>query len=174
MASFHGTVSFIEPPFILHTLHRARFSRDDYAELRKAAIETVIKHAEIHAATSARARGFLYLIDMQLNRRRAISHRRSIRRAMKVFDFWLAKMEKENTVKVSVNINGALSPLSLQMLANSDDLSQSRLNETNDENESAGSKLRQMRQTVRITLRIWRRERRHRKFANALADGNYL
>jgi hypothetical protein len=117
LASFHGTLSFIDPPFILHQVHQARWSHADYDLLREAAIRTAVKHAELHSTRSARARVFLQLFDKFVGSNWNVLDRRSIRNAMMIFDLWIAKIEGDSCHRLRVDIDGALSNFAQQRLS---------------------------------------------------------
>lgn len=117
IASFHGPVTFVEPPFILHQVHTPKFSNHDYELLRKAAIGTLIRHAAAQAERSVRARAFMHLVDRYVGSRGDNLDRRAVRRMSTILDFWMSQLEMEPAEKVQANLDDVLSPRSLERIA---------------------------------------------------------
>jgi hypothetical protein len=163
MASFHGTVSFIDPPFILHTVHSARWSHTDYDKLREAAIRTVIKHAELHSNVSERARVFVELSEKFVGTNRETLSRRSIKNAMMIFDLWVAKIERNSCDRIQVEIDGALSHQSERKLSR--ELSETPID------ESTG--MRGPWRLAKAAMREWKRRRREKAITVTLAGVDF-
>ena len=168
IASFHGPVSFIEPPFIVHAVHEARWSDDDYANLRQLAIATAVRHAQRHAAGRPHARAFLELFDRYVGRDVESLNRRARRNAMTIFNLWLAKLEHQGAERLHVEISGELSLSAFSTLGGP-------LADTPTDADTAGAGagafgVQRMRQWTKAHLRVWKRRRRERAIATRLAD----
>ena len=169
VASFHGVVSFIDPPFILHPVHRARWSHADYDTLREAAIKTVIGHAQLHADRSDQARLFLQLIDRHVGRKRDVLNRRSIRNAKMIFNLWIAKVERANAQAIRVKIDGELNHPSLQGL--SGELVETPTDSLGAVDGSSASMLSlwRLNRLAKSSLRNWKQRRREKAVTDRLA-----
>lgn len=164
LASFHGPVSFIDPPFLVHPVHDARWSAQDYETLRQAAVVTVVRHAERHSATSSAARTFLQLFRRYVGRDIAPLDRRARRNAMALFSLWLGKLEREGVQRLDVQIGDELSPSAIARLR--DPLPETPTDATS---PSGGVGLRALRRWARARLREWKHQRRERAIAARLA-----
>lgn len=115
LASFHGDVSFIDPPFILHPVHAANWSDADYALLRRTAVMTAVAHARRHAATRPRAAHFLRLIERRVGDIGGqLESRRHIRRAADVLNAWLLDLERSRRQRIETNLNDPIFQQSLK------------------------------------------------------------
>jgi hypothetical protein len=116
LASFHGPVKFLAPPFILHAVHAARWSDPDYRTLRNLAVETAVNHAARYADTRPNARAFLRLTERFVGHRRGPLGRRAVRNLMLIFGMWIAKMEAGGGEHIDVDVDGTLSAAALRQL----------------------------------------------------------
>lgn len=115
VASFHGPVVFIDPPFILHTMHEARWSQDDYLKLQALAFPAILRHAERHSHKPA-ARAFLDGFHGCIGRKPDLAERRTWRMAKLLVDQWLIKVEAQTAMRLDVEIGDALSDASAGVL----------------------------------------------------------
>jgi hypothetical protein len=171
LASFHGPVALIRPPFILHVAHKARWAAADYRLLRRLAVETVVRHAERYAGTRPEARRFLDLFDRVAGRRTATTGRRGdLRKAMAAINLWRTKLERDGTVDVHVDLAGEIGPEALKKLA------RPLADTPTDPDEALAGGLsgqlgaRRLRQLVAARLRVWKSRRRERELDAQLAD----
>lgn len=105
IASFHSDLEFIEPPFLLHPVHRASWSRADYDRLRLFCSDAILRHARAAASTSVNARRFLYVIEARLGRRQSIARKRDAKLFMRLANFWLRRIEINHSLKVEMDRN---------------------------------------------------------------------
>jgi hypothetical protein len=105
VASFHSPLEFIEPPFILHPVHKASWSRPDYERLRLFCAEAILRHARAAASRSVTARQFLHVIEGQLGPIRNISRDKEAKLFMRLANFWLQRIEIAHSMKVEVDRN---------------------------------------------------------------------
>ena len=103
IASFHGDVEFIEPPFLFHPIHPMTWSRPDYARLRMFCADAILDHARAMAGTSLNARRLLHVIEARLGQRPRISRRRGAKLVMRLANFWLRRIEISQSVRVDVD-----------------------------------------------------------------------
>jgi hypothetical protein len=109
LASFHGKVSFIEPPFIVHPIHPANWSDADYAVLKREAVMTVMDHARRHGATSVNANRFLRLMEQHVGKLDGRSaSRRGIRRAADVLNAWVLHLENRGSSRIELSLEDPL------------------------------------------------------------------
>ena len=116
LASFHGPVRFIAPPFILHAVHPARWSNRDYGALRRLAARVAVDHAARHAGERPNARVFLKLAEPYVRPGELSPGRRAVRRVMQLFNIWLAGIEASASMPLDVTVDGMLSPAALRQL----------------------------------------------------------
>jgi len=116
LASFHGEVSFIEPPFILHPIHAANWSDEDYRRLRRAAVMAVVGHARRHATRRPRAAHFLQMIEKHVGDARRLDTRGRVRKAAAVMNAWLLGIEGRHGQRIKVDL---ADPIFLQSLRSS-------------------------------------------------------
>jgi hypothetical protein len=166
LASFHGPVSFIEPPFIIHPIHKARWSEPDYEVLREIAISTVVRHAERHSARRPQARAFLTLFERYVGRATEPLSRRATKNAMMIFNLWLAKLERERTTRLNVRVDGELSAFALTQLERSLPDTPTEIIATS----GAAKRTPVIRRWTSARLREWKRRRRERAVDAHLAD----
>ena len=170
LASFHGSVAFIEPPFILHAVHKTRWLPADYRIARRWAAETVAAHARRYATTRPRASAFVELLERHVGRRDDHLDRRGLRNTMKVFGLWMAKLEHEGRTRLRVEIAGELGDAAVRHLDRPipDTPSNPELTLVG----AAGSPLnmRRIRYKFAAGLRAWKRHRRERAVVSQLAD----
>jgi hypothetical protein len=102
LASLQGEVRFIEPPFILHSVHKPRWSRQDYKLLKTTAVNTIVDHARRHAGTSRRAAEFLKIVEERVGRH-AIRSRGDARTIVEITGTWLRRIESASTARVDIN-----------------------------------------------------------------------
>lgn len=116
VASFHGPVAFIDPPFLVHTLHDAQWDAGVVATAARPALNAIIGHAERCEATRPRARRFLQLIDRHTGRDTAEFSPHALNKALAILNLWMAKLERAGRTRVNVELAGELGPIARQQL----------------------------------------------------------
>jgi hypothetical protein len=104
VASFHGVVEFIRPPFLLHAVHKANWSEADYDVLRLFASNAVLRHARANAATSPNARKFVEMAEALTGARDAIVTRKDAKAVTRLVDAWLKRLEHSQSVRLAVDL----------------------------------------------------------------------
>jgi hypothetical protein len=110
VASFHGPVAFIDPPFLVHTLHDAHWNAGDVAAGARPALAAIIEHAERCADFRPRARYFLKLVDQHVGRDVAELSPHKVNKALAILNMWMVKLERTGTTRVNVAMAGELGP----------------------------------------------------------------
>src|SRR5262249_18112546 len=103
IASFHREVEFLAPPFVLHPVHQAVWSRPDYERLRAFCADAILRQARALAATSVNARRFLYVVEASLGRLSRIERSRDAKLFMRIANFWLNRIEQAHSVRVELD-----------------------------------------------------------------------
>ncbi len=162
-ASFHGPVVFLEPPFILHAMHEARWSHEDYDVLQQLAFQALIAHARKHASKPI-PRMFLAGFDRHIGLSRDLGDPRTAKRAKLLLDQWMKRVEACNTTTVRAHAQGTLSEEALQLLASGHSLPDTpRLKEFSEPPPSPWRRLQRH-------LKARRRQRREAALAGAFAS----
>jgi hypothetical protein len=103
IASFHADVEFIEPPFLLHPVHQATWSRPDYDRLRVFCADAILRQARVSAPSSLNARRFLRVIEANLGRLQRVASGRQAKLFMRLANFWLVRIEQVHSVRIELN-----------------------------------------------------------------------
>lgn len=103
VASFHGIVEFIRPPFILHTVHEAKWSDADYAVLRAFASNAVLRHARLHAASNVVARRFVGMAERLVGTREVLETRDDTKAIAQLIDAWLKRIEQAQAARIAID-----------------------------------------------------------------------
>jgi hypothetical protein len=156
IASFHSDLAFIQPPFLLHPIHKATWSRPDYDWLRVFCSNAILKHARAVADTSVAARRFLHVVDESLGRRPSISRRRDAKLFMRLANFWLQRIEMRHSVTVEVNRNDPVLSAALR----GQDIDFAELANRESVPEAAAPRWPPLFGAARAALRRWKRARR--------------
>jgi hypothetical protein len=110
VASFHGPVAFIDPPFLVHTLHDAHWNADHVAAGARPALAAIVEHAERCAHRRPRARYFLDLVDKHVGRDIAGLTPHRVNKALAILNMWMAKLERTRATRLNVTMAGELGP----------------------------------------------------------------
>ena len=160
IASFNGEVEFIEPPFLLHPMHRATWSRPDYDRLRVFCADAILRQARAAAATSVNARRFLHVIEASLGQLHEVTRRGEAKLFMRLANFWLGRIEEAHSVRVELSGEDAVLGAALSGL----DLTHGELAARESLPEGRVPRWLAPLEAARVAFRRWKRARQTKRW----------
>jgi hypothetical protein len=103
IASFHRPIAFIQSPLIFHQVHDARWSNEDYNELRSVAVNAILHHARDYRETSVFARRFLFIAERLVGARPVLETQRDVKLIARLVDAWLNGIEAANSRPIRID-----------------------------------------------------------------------
>lgn len=165
IASFHGPVRFVKPPFLLHAIHPASWNAKDYEIIRKVGIKAVLMHARRHAAASLNARKFLYIVERTAGPLERLERPRQYRAIARVVNAWLLKLEATDPLDPGADMND---PVFRRLAPNAD-------GEGSVRSETGRKRMNALRRFVlppALRFRSWKGRKRQREMESAFHDAD--